>query len=162
MCVCKYAFLYHGVLVGVRDLFFVVYVLFWYGDLSLSFVVLRNGAWEIVHWEKVLQQMVFHIPIASLSSSLKMSWHTLRHRVRNDYAYKDAQWCKPEQVWFEKRYFGVFWRGYFSLSSFSFVHLDLESRESRSRLLPGHSLRAVSIEILMHPDTEQLFNVTEK
>ncbi len=69
--------------------------------IFLSFVVLRNGAWEIVHWEKVLQQMVFHIPIASLSSSLKMSWHTLRNRVRNDYAYKDAQWCKPEQVWFE-------------------------------------------------------------
>uniref|UniRef100_A0A8C2G470 Phospholipid-transporting ATPase n=1 Tax=Cyprinus carpio TaxID=7962 RepID=A0A8C2G470_CYPCA len=51
-----------------------LYMLFCYGDLSLvlSLIVLRNGAWEIVHWEKVLQQMLFLIPIASLSSSMKI------------------------------------------------------------------------------------------
>uniref|UniRef100_A0A672N1U2 Phospholipid-transporting ATPase n=1 Tax=Sinocyclocheilus grahami TaxID=75366 RepID=A0A672N1U2_SINGR len=40
-------------------------------DLVRAFI-LRNGAWEIVHWEKVLQQMLFLIPIASLSSSMKI------------------------------------------------------------------------------------------
>uniref|UniRef100_A0A673HKJ8 Phospholipid-transporting ATPase n=1 Tax=Sinocyclocheilus rhinocerous TaxID=307959 RepID=A0A673HKJ8_9TELE len=39
---------------------------------AFNYILLRNGAWEIVHWEKVLQQMVFLIPIASLSSSLKI------------------------------------------------------------------------------------------
>uniref|UniRef100_A0A8C1L755 Phospholipid-transporting ATPase n=1 Tax=Cyprinus carpio TaxID=7962 RepID=A0A8C1L755_CYPCA len=41
-------------------------------DLVRAFILLRNGAWEIVHWEKVLQQMLFLIPIASLSSSMKI------------------------------------------------------------------------------------------
>uniref|UniRef100_A0A673GAZ2 Phospholipid-transporting ATPase n=1 Tax=Sinocyclocheilus rhinocerous TaxID=307959 RepID=A0A673GAZ2_9TELE len=41
-------------------------------DLVRAFI-LRNGAWEIVHWEKVLQQMLFLIPIASLSSSMKIN-----------------------------------------------------------------------------------------
>uniref|UniRef100_A0A672TED8 Phospholipid-transporting ATPase n=1 Tax=Sinocyclocheilus grahami TaxID=75366 RepID=A0A672TED8_SINGR len=39
---------------------------------AFNYILLRNGAWEIVHWEKVLQPMVFLIPIASLSSSLKI------------------------------------------------------------------------------------------
>uniref|UniRef100_A0A671R036 Phospholipid-transporting ATPase n=1 Tax=Sinocyclocheilus anshuiensis TaxID=1608454 RepID=A0A671R036_9TELE len=39
---------------------------------AFNYILLRNGAWEIVHWEKVLQQMVFLIPIASLSSRLKI------------------------------------------------------------------------------------------